>query len=654
MNGANADARSVAVVGMACRLPGARDIDEFWQLLCNRTDATADSSPDRYDADFLNSPKAEPGTTGSRRAGYVDGLADFDAEFFGMSSSDAAELDPQQRLLLMTAWDALEEAGLRPDRLAGTRTGVFVGATRADFVERAFRHGPQAMTAVQYLNFRSVIPAQVSYAFDFRGPSMLIDTACASSLYAVHSAVQSLRVRESSLALAAGVNLVLRPDEGIMMGHAGTLSPDGRSRFGDARADGHAPSDGVGVVVLKRLADAIADGDRVHAVIAGSAVGTDGRTTDQLLNPSLTGQLDVLRWAYEDAGVDPSEVDYVEAHGTGSPLLDPLELRALGEVLGEGRPDHRPLLVGSAKSNIGHAEAAGGMAGLIKTVLCLRNGRIPASLHVDEPTPDVDWKRLPVRIPVDLHDLPSSDRPALAGVSSQGVSALNAHVVLRQADRPLGRPSLEPASDTPYVLALSARSPEALLDLAAAYVTYLGAGGRGAAYDLRDICYSATARRTHHVHRLAVVGASHEELAGALAAERAPGHGRTGVPAPLVAATEHYLAGEEVHWEALFDEPGTVVPLPRYPWQTRRYWPGEDRAAGAESAADWLLREHARTDFDDASRLSDIGIDSLARLQLIVELSQQTGLEIDPEEVGRLCTVGELRLWTDSLQVGAR
>ncbi|MFD5368041.1 beta-ketoacyl synthase N-terminal-like domain-containing protein [Streptomyces sp. NPDC127103] len=653
MNGANADARSVAVVGMACRLPGAGNIDEFWQLLCNRTDATADSSPDRYDADFLDSPKPEPGTLGSRRAGYVDGLADFDAEFFGMSSSDAAELDPQQRLLLMTAWDALEEAGLRPDRLAGTRTGVFVGATRADFVERAFRHGPQAMTAVQYLNFRSVIPAQVSYAFDFRGPSMLIDTACASSLYAVHSAVQSLRVRESSLALAAGVNLVLRPDEGIMMGHAGTLSPDGRSRFGDARADGHAPSDGVGVVVLKRLADAIADGDRVHAVIAGSAVGTDGRTTDQLLNPSLTGQLDVLRWAYEDAEVDPSEVDYVEAHGTGSPLLDPLELRALGEVLGEGRPDHRPLLVGSAKSNIGHAEAAGGMAGLIKTVLCLQNGQIPASLHVGEPTPEVDWKKLPLRIPVDLHDLPPSDRPALAGVSSQGVSALNAHVVLRQADHAPSR-AKEAAPGTPYVLALSARSPEALADLAAAYVTYLGAGGRGAAYGLRDICYSATARRTHHVHRLAVVGAGHEELALALTRDGVTGSGRTGAPAPLAAAVERYLAGEEVDWEALFDEPGAVVPLPRYPWQTRRYWPGEDRGTGAESAADWLLREHARTDFDDASRLSDIGIDSLARLQLIVELSQQTGQEIDPEEVGRLGTVGELRLWTDALVVGAR
>ncbi|MBD0710870.1 MULTISPECIES: type I polyketide synthase [unclassified Streptomyces] len=654
MNQTNVDARSVAVVGMACRFPGAGDVDAFWKLLCDQADATGDSPPERYDADSLYSPKAEPGTLGSRRAGYVEGMADFDADFFGMSSSEAAELDPQQRLLLMASWEALEEAGLRPDRLAGTRTGVFVGATRADFVERAFRNGPHAMTAAQYLNFRSVIPAQVSYAFDFRGPSMLIDTACASSLHAVHSAVQSLRAGESSLALAAGVNLVLRPDEGIMMTHAGTMSADGRSRFGDARADGHAPSDGVGVVVLKRLAEAVADGDRVLAVVAGSAVGTDGRTTDQLLNPSLTGQLDVLRWAYEDAGVDPAEVDYVEAHGTGSPLLDPLELRALGEILGEGRPADRPLLVGSVKSNIGHAEAAGGMAGLIKTVLCLRNGQVPASLHVEEPTPLVDWDRLPVRIPGTLQDIRSEHRPAVAGVSGQGVSALNAHVVLRQAAPAEPRPARATSPDAPYVLTLSARSPQALLDLAAAYTAYLGEDGAGAAYDLWDICHSATTRRTHHLHRMVVTGTGRAELARALAGAPAPEGAGTEVPAPLAEAVRRYRAGEDVDWEALLGAEGTMVSLPRYPWQTRRYWPGEERGSGAESAADWLLREHARTTFDDESRLSDIGIDSLARLQLVVELSQQTGRQIDPEEVGRLGTVRELRVWTGALEAGAR
>ncbi|MFJ5095100.1 beta-ketoacyl synthase N-terminal-like domain-containing protein [Streptomyces sp. NPDC088557] len=654
MNQTNIDARSVAVVGMACRFPGATDIDEFWQLLCDRTDATGDSPAERYDADSLYSPKAEPGTLGSRRAGYVDGMADFDADFFGMSSSEAAELDPQQRLLLMASWDALEEAGLCPDRLAGSRTGVFVGGTRADFVERAFRNGPRAMTAAQYLNFRSVIPAQVSYAFDFRGPSMLIDTACASSLYAVHSAVQSLRAGESSLALAAGVNLVMRPDEGIMMTHAGTMSPDGRSRFGSARADGHAPSDGVGVVVLKRLTDAVADGDRVLAVVAGSAVGTDGRTTGQLLNPSLTGQLDVLRWAYEDAGVAPGEVDYVEAHGTGSPLLDPLELRALGEVLGEGRPADRPLLVGSVKSNIGHAEAAGGMAGLIKTVLCLRNGKVPASLHAEEPTPLVDWDRLPLTIPGTLQDLPVQDRPAVAGVSGQGVSALNAHVVLRQAVLPDPGPAPEPAPGTPYVLTLSARSPEALRDLATAYTRYLGEGGRGSGYSLRDICHSAAVRRTHHIHRRVALGTNREELVRALVGADGDGTAATELPEVPAAAVRRYLTGEEVDWEVVFDEPGAAVPLPRYPWQLRRYWPGEDRGTAAESAADWLLREHARTAFDDGSRLSDIGIDSLARLQLIVELSQQTGRQIDPEEVGRLATVGELRTWTGSLEAGVR
>ncbi|MDA3643933.1 polyketide synthase [Saccharopolyspora indica] len=413
--GTAADVRSVAVIGMACRVPGATGPDELWELLSTGVDATGATPPERYDADALHAPGAVPGKIAARRGGYVDGVADFDAEFFGMSAAEAVELDPQQRLLLMTAWEALEDAGQRPDLLAGSRTGVFVGSSRADYLENAFQQGLKAATAAQFNNVRSLLPARVSHFFDLRGPSVVVETACSSSLVAVHQAVQSLRAGESPLALVAGVNLPLRPHEGVMMSQAGGMARDGRSKFGAAHADGHSPSDAVSVVVLKPLAAALADGDRVRAVIAGSAIGNDGRTSDTVLNPSLTGQREVLGWAYADAAIDPSDVDYVEAHGSGSPLLDPLELTALGQVLGAGRAADRPLLVGSVKSNIGHAEAAAGLTGLIKVVLCLEHGQIPASLHAATPNPAVAWDELPLEIPAGLRELPELGRPAVAG-----------------------------------------------------------------------------------------------------------------------------------------------------------------------------------------------------------------------------------------------
>ncbi|MFF8595029.1 beta-ketoacyl synthase N-terminal-like domain-containing protein [Streptomyces sp. NPDC015220] len=649
MNRSDVDPRSVAVIGMACRLPGASAPDELWALLRDAVDVTSETPRDRYDVDALHSPEPRQGRMAARRGGYVDRIADFDAEFFGMSATEATELDPQQRLLLMTAWDALEDAGQCPDRLAGSRSGVFVGNARADHLELALRRGPETVTAAQLNNFRSLLPARLSHFFDFRGPSVVVDTACSSSLVAVHQAVQSLRAGESPLALAAGVNIALRPDEGLVLTHAGAMAGDGRCKFGDAGADGYSPSDAVAVVVLKRLTDALADGDRIRAVVRGSAVGNDGRTSDTVLNPSLQGQLDVLRWAYEDAGVDPADVDYVEAHGSGSPALDPLELRALGEVLGKGRPADRPLLVGSVKTNIGHAEAAGGMAGLVKAVLCLEHGQVPASLNLDTPNPGVPWEDLPLVVPGKLRDLPDLGRPAVVGVGGQGSSALNAHVVLGQAAT-AGRPPADAPDGTPYLLAISAHSPAALAELAAAYARYLRTGD-GARLPLRDICHSAATRRRHHEHRIAVVGRDHEELAAAL----------TGAPAPegqpLSAVAERYRTGEEPDWDALFGEPGRCVPLPAYPWQTRRYWPVEepdDARGDAEDLSAWVLREHARTGFDDGSALTDIGIDSLAKLRIVVELAKRCRQEVDPEEFGRLRTVGELRRWTRTLVAAAR
>lgn len=652
---ADVDARSVAVIGLACRFPGASGADELWELMRDGVDATSETPFERYDVDALYSSDPGPGTIGSRRAGYVDGVADFDAEFFEMSATESAELDPQHRLLLMAAWEALEDAGQRPDALAGSRTGVFVGNARADHLERRFREGLRAVTPSLFHSFRSLLPARLSYVFDLRGPSVLVDTACSSSLVAVHQAVQSLRAQESPLALAAGVNITLRPDEGVMMTQAGTMAPDGRSKFGDADADGHAPSDGVGVVVLKRLADAIADGDRIRAVIQGSAVSNDGRTSDGLLNPSVTGQTEVLRWALEDAGVSPADVDFVEAHGAGSPSLDPLELAAIGEVLGAGRPAHHPCFVGSVKTNIGHAEAAGGLAGLIKTVLCLEYGELPPSLHFNTPNPAVAWDELPLVVPVRPQELPDRGRPAIAGVGAQGASALNAHLIVRQGDIRESRSA--PArrarhSGKAYVLPLSARSPEALTALARSYAAYLGPQGRGSGFPLRDICYSAATRRQHHPHRLAVVGTSHEELIAALSGSaRTPDHGAAA--GPPTGAAEEFRSGRTPDWDAVFEQRGRFVPLPGHPWRTRNYGLHGHPAEKGEEAGDLasrVLNEHARTSYADESLLSDIGIDSLARLQIVLKLAESHGYEGEVEELADLRTVGQLREWVGRLE----
>ncbi|RAJ71329.1 phosphopantetheine binding protein [Streptomyces sp. Amel2xB2] len=648
--------RSVAVIGMACKFPGAADPDQLWEILQTGRDATSETPAERYDANALYSESPEPGTIASRRAGYLDSIAEFDAGFFGMSPTEATDLDPQQRLLLMTAWEALEDAGRPPESLAGGDTGVYVGNTRGDFLERQFQQGLDHVTASQLNNFRALLPARLSWQLDLRGPSVLIDTACSSSLAAVHQAVQAIRTREVPLALVAGVNLALRPEVAVIMTQAGNLAHDGRSKFADADADGFAPSDGVGVVVLKPLADARADGDRIRAVIQGSAVGSNGHTGESLLAPSVEGQIHVLRKAYEDAGVEPSEVDFVEAHGSGSPMLDQVEFAALGKVVGEGRPAERPCYIGSVKTNIGYAEAAGSIAGLIKTVMCLEHRRIPPNLHLRTPSPQIAWDDLPLAVPGKLREIPDRGRPALAGVTGQGASCLNAHVVLREGEPAVSDRAQEDDSDRQtYVLPLSARTPAALQALADAYAAYLMPGGAGSVLALRDICHSAATRRQHHPYRMAVTGSTHEEIANVLR------HGETGAvipPRALSDAAEQYRSGQPVDWNALFGTGCVFVPLPSYPWQTQRYWPGEHdhgtggHAADGDDLATVLLGEHARASskYRDSSLLSEIGIDSLARIEIIAKLAQEHHYEVDPEELAALHTVGQLREYLRQLE----
>ncbi|MGW2557762.1 type I polyketide synthase [Streptomyces sp. NPDC001514] len=581
----------IAVVGLGCRFPGADSPARLWQLLCDGEDTTGEVPADRFDVEPLLSDTPEPGKLLSRRAGYLADPYGFDADFFGLTDEQATELDPQQRLLMMTVWEAFEDAGVVPERIAGSRSGVYVGYSNADYGERQYRAGLASLRPSTVKNYPSLLSGRLSFVFDLRGPSVSLNTACSSSLTAVHLACQSLRAGETGLAVAAGVNLKFLPDEDVLFSQVRMVAPDGRSKFGDVRADGFSPGEGIGAVVLKRLDTAVADGDRIRAVILGSAVTNDGSGSGVVLRPTSEGQRQTMEWAYEDARVDPAEVDYVEAHGTGTPLIDPLELTAFGEVFAKGRPADRPLVVGSVKTNVGHAQAAAGMAGLIKTVLCLEHRTAPPSLHFETPNPKIPWERLPLTVPTTATPLGRPGTPVVAGVSSQGLSCTNAHVVLREADSherprtPTGR------GRRPFTV--TAKDPRALEELVRRYVDYLAPGGEGQGHALRDICYSASVRRQRFGHGFATTAETHEELAAALrsflsgtADGSAEGpqdsQDRQGSQDQQDAQDPHgSLDAQDPHDSLGLSDAGVTewgdarfVPLPSYPWQLRRFRQG--------------------------------------------------------------------------------
>jgi acyl transferase domain-containing protein/acyl carrier protein len=504
----------IAIIGIGCRLPGAADPEALWRLLRDGVDAITEVPTDRWDVDaFYDPDPAVPGKMNTRWGGFLEHLDQFDPHFFGIAPREAIHMDPQQRLLLEVAWEALEDAGQVPERLIDTRTGVFIGISTNDYGSIQMSD-PTAIDAYAGSGSAMSIAAnRLSYLLDLRGPSMAIDTACSSSLVAVHVACQSLMTGESSLALAGGVNVILSPGAAINFTKVGVMAQDGRCKTFDARANGYVRSEGAGVVVLKPLSRALADGDPIYAVIRGSAVNQDGRTNG-ILAPSRWSQESLLRDAYRRAGVSPGQVQYVEAHGTGTFLGDPIEAQALGTVLGTDRPAGSRCAIGSVKSNIGHLESAAGVAGLIKVALMLKHQMIPASLHFQEPNPEIPFDELPLRVAQTLKPWPEEPRPSLAGVSSFGFGGTNAHVVVEEAPPiPEAHPhSEDPAPGQAYLLPLSARSPEALRALAVAYRDFLAAAASGAGSSLQDVCYTASARRGHHDFRLAIVGHACEEL----------------------------------------------------------------------------------------------------------------------------------------------
>lgn len=501
----------IAIVGIGCRFPGGvSSPGELWRLLVDGVDAIAEPPAARVAAGTCPAPDSL-GDGGARFGGFLDEVDRFDAGFFGISAREAAGIDPQQRLLLEVAWEALEDACIAPERVAGSRTGVFVGLFMDDYARLGFRSGDlERVDGHATLgSLRGMAAGRLAYALDAGGPAMQLDTACSSSLLAVHLACQSLRARECDLAIAGGANLMLTPEATLGVERLGALAPDGRCKAFSARADGFGRGEGCGVVVLARLSDALAARDRIVAVVRGSAANHDGRSNG-LTAPNGPSQERVLRDALARAGVDPLEVGYVEAHGTGTPLGDPIEASAIAAVYGEGRDPAAPLLIGSIKSNVGHLEAAAGIAALAKASLALERGEIPPSLHAERPSERVPWDRVPLRVATGRMPWPAHARAA--GVSAFGMTGTNVHVVLEPA--PPAAVERSAAADRPaHVLALSARTGRALGALAVEYAAALSARPE---LDLADACYSANVGRARFSKRLAAVASTREELAETL------------------------------------------------------------------------------------------------------------------------------------------
>lgn len=505
----------IAVIGVGCRLPGAGGPDAFWDMLENGREGIREVPAARWPIDEYFDPDPDaPGMMSTRSGGFLDEIDKFDPAFFGIAPREAAAMDPQQRLLLEVSWEALENAGLAPTSLVGSRTGVYVGICSGDYLQLLLGRGASSIDV--YLasgNAPSVASGRLSYVLGLQGPCMTIDTSCSASLVAIHSACQSLRLGESSLALAGGVNLICAPETTIALSKGHMLAGDGRCKTFDAAANGFARGEGCGIVVLKRLSDAKRDGDRVLALIRGSAINQDGKSSG-LTVPNGPAQESVIRDALTAAGLEGSDIDYVEAHGTGTSLGDPIEVRSLARVFGEGRDPDRPLVIGSVKTNIGHLEAAAGVAGFLKVVLALQHEAIPKHLNFKDPNPFIEWKNLPVAVARDAKPWPRGTRPRRAGVSSFGFSGTNAHLILEEA--PADAVPVEGNNDRPlHCLTVSARSEASLHELARLYADTL-APEKG--LKLADFAHVAATGRAHLTHRMAVVAADGAEAREALLA----------------------------------------------------------------------------------------------------------------------------------------
>lgn len=505
----------IAIIGMACRFPaGANSPELYWNLLAQGVDGVTEAPETRWKvSDYLSNDKLEPGKMYTARGGFVDVAVDeFDARFFGISPKEANGLDPQQRLLLEVSWEAIEDAGILPATLKYSRTGVYVGISGDDYA-RCHRHSgaPQTIDAYSLTGTTpSTAAGRISYTLGLQGPSMALDTACSSSLVALHLATRSLRSGETDMALVGGVNLILSPENHIAFSKLQAISPDGYCRSFDANANGYVRSEGCAMIFLKREADALRDGDKILAVIRGTAINQDGKTNG-LAAPNGQAQQAVILEALKDAGVTPAQLDYLEAHGTGTLLGDPIELEAIGQVMRERRDNRLP--VGSSKSNIGHMEPVAGLGGLIKIVLSLQHDLIPANLHFNQANPHVDWTALPLDIVAQSRNWPKTANTRIAGVSSFGFSGTNAHVVISDSTAETAtspdvqQPTAQSTERPLHILSLSALNQQSLDALAQRYLEQLKHSSDSV---LPNLCFSANTARTAFGQRLALVSSNRE------------------------------------------------------------------------------------------------------------------------------------------------
>jgi phthiocerol/phenolphthiocerol synthesis type-I polyketide synthase B len=559
----------IAVIGVGCRFPG--DIygpESLWQFLSDGRSAVTEVPPDRWAPFEDSSPEVAAVLSRTTRSGsFLSDIDRFDAEFFEIMSREAAKMDPQQRLLLEVAWEALEYAGMPPSSLRHSQTGVFVGACLGEYGYLASSDLPSVDAWSNTGGALSIIANRLSYYLDLRGPSLALDTACSSSLVAVHLACQSLRAGDSNLAIAAGVNLLLLPAVFHGFDQAGALSSTGGCHSFDASADGFVRGEGCGVAVLKRLSDALRDGDRVLAVVRGSAVNQDGRSNG-LMAPNPAAQMAVLRAAYANAGVPPHEVDYIETHGTGTLLGDPIEARALGTALGRGRrPEQSPLLIGAIKSNIGHLEAAAGIAGFIKAVMAVQRASIPANLGFNTPNPHIPFDQMRLKVVAEHQEWPHTQRPRRAGVSSFGFGGTNAHVVIEQAPDPI---SNERASESAVTtLVLSGKTPERVASMAGAVADWMV--GDGSDVTLPDVAHTLNHHRDHHARFATVCARDRAQAVTGLQA-LAAGQSADGVVGPHEGTcgpgTVFVYSGQGSHWtgmgrQLLVDEPVFAAAIAR-------------------------------------------------------------------------------------------
>jgi acyl transferase domain-containing protein/SAM-dependent methyltransferase/NADP-dependent 3-hydroxy acid dehydrogenase YdfG len=502
----------LAIVGIGCRLPGGvNDPEGFWKLLSDGVDAVGEVPPSRWDVDeFYDRNPDTPGKMATRWGGFIEDIDQFDPKFFGIAPAEADSMDPQQRLLLETTWEALEHAGIAPAALAGTQTGVFVGICNGDYSQVALDAPRETITPYFAPGLSHAVAAgRISYVLGLQGPSLAVDTSCSASLVAVHLACQSLRLGESDVALTGGVNSILNQDITIALSQSKMMAPDGRCKAFSESANGFVRGEGCGMIVLKRLPDAIRDHNRILAVIRGSACNQDGRSSG-LTAPNGPSQEAVVATALADAGLQPDDVDAVEAHGTGTALGDPIEAGALNAVFASRSSKSEPLFVGSVKTNLGHLESAAGIAGLIKLVLSIQHGKLPASLHFEKPNSRIEWDRLPMKVPTQLQTWNRRGEKRVGGVSSFGFSGTNAHVIVEEY---LDKAQSRSIEDRPYLFTLSAKTETALKSISVRLHRYLT---DNPSILLADIARTLNMGRSHFEYRACMTAKSHKELVGLL------------------------------------------------------------------------------------------------------------------------------------------